>query len=326
MAITNSVLATTLRRIVKETRDSTTVANVLYDYLKRNGSVDVVNGGQAYSTAPIVAEHSSITEHSTGYEPVTFNPQTIFRRANWAWQHATVPVGISKAEELENQGDAAVINILSNNVKNGMYMFVRNWEQHAIEGGVFTDMDTLNGNLAGGFFEPRAYGAQTNTVGGIDRAVYNVWGHQFVDATSAATFAADPVAYMSQLYQECSWYGEGSKSYGPDLFLMSPVSWRAVKSVTATREFLTKQLDLGRVAILWNGAELLSSPYMPLTNISALALRTDTLRAGFLKGGQFDLGGFNERTGYSVRSANIYMAAALGSIQFRGSGVLYNAG
>ena len=70
MAISNDVLSSTLRILLEEEVDNLFKATPLLKQMKDKGQIDFYDGGQKLDVPLILAEHSSITQLSSGYEPV----------------------------------------------------------------------------------------------------------------------------------------------------------------------------------------------------------------------------------------------------------------
>jgi hypothetical protein len=156
MAVQNDILSSTARARSKKALDNLFTTVPLLDHIKKAGGVEEINGGQRITRAAILAEHSNITQLSTGYESIAAGVADVLRSPEFEWCDFVAPIIITKKEELSNRGDDAVISIADARMKSVMGMLKREWEKQAIAGSssVLTEMQTLNGfNAKLGWFE-----------------------------------------------------------------------------------------------------------------------------------------------------------------------------
>ena len=82
MAISNDILSSTLRILLDQETDNLFKAVPLLDQMKKQGGIDYYDGGQRVDVPLILAEHSTITQLATGYEPVNLAVQDALRNAS----------------------------------------------------------------------------------------------------------------------------------------------------------------------------------------------------------------------------------------------------
>ena len=99
MAISNDVLSSTLRILLEEEVDNLFKATPLLDQMKKKGRIDLYDGGQKLDVPLILAEHSSITQLASGYEPVNLAVQDAMRNASYNWCDFVAPIVITEKEE-----------------------------------------------------------------------------------------------------------------------------------------------------------------------------------------------------------------------------------
>jgi hypothetical protein len=128
--------------------------------MKKQGGVEYFDGGQKVDVPLILAEHSTITQLSTGYEPVNLAVQDALRNASYDWCDFVAPIVINKKEELSNRGERAIVSIAEARMKSVMGLLKREFERQSVAGtsAILSDLNTLNGAVAGGFFECAAFG------------------------------------------------------------------------------------------------------------------------------------------------------------------------
>ena len=147
MAISNDVLSSTLRILLEEEVDNLFKATPLLDQMKKKGRIDLYDGGQKLDVPLILAEHSSITQLSSGYEPVNLAVQDAMRNASYNWCDFVAPIVITEKEELSNKGERAIVSIAEARMKSVMGLLQREFEKQIIAGTstVLSELNTLNG-------------------------------------------------------------------------------------------------------------------------------------------------------------------------------------
>ena len=103
MAIQYDILASTLRLLVDREVDNTFRTVPMLEAAQRAGNVEKIDGGQKVDHPVILAEHSSITQLSTGYEAVNLAVKDPLRTASFDWCDFVAPVVITKKEELSTR-------------------------------------------------------------------------------------------------------------------------------------------------------------------------------------------------------------------------------
>ena len=98
MALSFDVLASTLRILRDREVDNTFKAIPLLDAVKAKGNIEKTNGGSKVNHPVILAEHSSITQLSTGYESVNLAVKDPLRTAEFDWCDFVAPVVVTEKE------------------------------------------------------------------------------------------------------------------------------------------------------------------------------------------------------------------------------------
>lgn len=330
MPLSNDVLSSTLRIVKDQEVDNLFKSTPLLEKIREKGGVEEVDGGSTIDRALILAEHSSITQLSTGYEPVSLAVADAMRNASYNFCDFVAPIVITRKEELANKGDRAIVKIAEARLKSVMGMLKREFEKQAVAGSstILTDMTSLNGasGLTTGMFEAVAFGSQTNTVGGISKAAFPTsYQNQFTDAGGALSIGA-----LTDLYIQCQIF---SPTSAPNLILASANMYKTYKNLLFAQEFYMKEtvLDGGRLALAFNGAMMYVEPFLPATvtaganagdPISAYFLNTDYLKLVVDKDANFELSDFEHVSGYASRSAQIMTRAQLVTDHLACQGIL----
>ena len=328
MAISNDLLSSTLFAIRDAEVDQLYRKTAFLDLVKSAGGIEYEDGGIKLQRPLSVVDHSTITQLATGYEPVSLAVSDVLKPAVYDWQDFVAPVVITKKEELENQGEKAIVKIVEARMKNVMGMFRRELNKQILAGtsSVMSNMSSLNGfTLTTGFLEEGAAApaTQTNVVGGLSKATLNVPGwFNSVRAGTAATINAD----LTALYQECNQF---SPFGDVKAIIMNPAAFAAYKAALFTNErFMSSdKLDGGRLQLAFAGAVVEQDNEMPdntggAAKYSGYMLNFEGIKMCFHSDGDFAVSPFEFIAGTTARSAQVYLKAQLIADHLRGSGVL----
>ena len=326
-AISNDILSSTLRILLSEAVDNLYRSTPLLDQIRNDGGLELFDGGSQLDVPLILAEHSSITQMSSGYEPINLAVQDALRQGSFGWCDFIAPIVITQREELSNKGDRAVLSIAEARMKSVMGTLRREWERQAVAGtsAILTDMLTLNGGASGtGFIEGLAVGTQNNTVGGLAKATFSDLNNQFVDAGGALS-----IPTMSNLMINCQI--KTPDGTAPNLILASPLFYQTYKGLLFANERYVDEstLDGGRLALSFNTAKMYVDSFLPATSdaaavLSAYFLNTKFLKVGFDTDANFRMSDFETVSGYAARTANIYVRTQLYFHHLASQGVLTN--
>ena len=333
MALSNDILSSTLRILVAEEVDNLHKAIPFFNEIQGTGGVETYSGGSRIDRPLILAEHSQITQLTTGYEPVNLAVSDVLRHAQYNWNDFVAPIVITKKEELSNRGDDAVISIADARMKSVMGMLKREWEKQAIAGSstVLTEMQTLNGfGAALGWFEEGAFGSgQSNSVGGLSKSTYQGqnWNNQVADAGDAFNTSRAGEGAMTDLMIQTQIYApEGTV----DLILASPTSYKLYKQSLRAQEQYVKEtvLDGGRLALAFSGALIYVENNLGFTesgtDASMYFLNSKSMKVVFDKDANFSLSDFQDKSGYAAREAHLYVRTQLVADHLASMGVLIN--
>jgi len=335
MAISNDILSSTLRVLAKDAVDQLFKQLPLLNEIKGKGGVETIDGGQKIDRPLILAEHSSITQLSSGYEPINLAVSDVMRTAEFNWCDFVAPIVITKKEELSNRGPRAIVSIVEARMKSVMGMLQREWELQAIRGGssVLTEMLTLSGsNSPTGFLESNP--AQSNAVGTLSKTTFTDLKNQVVDANSTfGTAAGNAIGFLTDLYLNCQ---VNSPAGVPNLILASPTSYKIYKQQLFNNErFIAEEtLDGGKLALAFHSAKMFVDPNLPTgttggkagdLSISMFALNTDFIKVVFDSAANFAVEDFENISGYASRSANVMVRTQLIFDHLKSQGVLARA-
>jgi len=336
MAISNDLLSSTLYSIRDSEVDNLYKKVAFLDGVRRAGGVETESGGIKIQRPLSIAEHSSITQLSTGYEPVSLAVNDVLRPAIYDWADFTAPIVITKKEEMENSGEYAIVKILESRMKSVMGMLRRELNKQILRGdsSVLSAVNTLNGDVgigsATGFLEHLAPAplpsGQSNVVGGISKATFQVpgWLNQFQNA--GGTLA------MTDLYDLYIAANNVAPSGDVSHLIMSNDAFAQYRNLLFAQERFvqTDKLDGGRMALAFNGAVAEADPEMGFAssvagNCDAYMLNYDGIKLVFHSEGDFAVSPFEHISGTTARAAQLYVKVQLVADHLGGQGVLINA-
>jgi hypothetical protein len=340
MAISNDLLSSTLYSIRDSEVDNLFKKVAFLDGVRRAGGVETESGGIKIQRPLSIAEHSTITQLATGYEPVSLAVNDVLRPAIYDWCDFTAPIVITKKEEMENSGEYAIVKILESRMKSVMGMLRRELNRQILRGdsAVLTAMNTLNGDVNGtlgsatGFLEHEAPAplpsGQDNVVGGISKATFQVpgWLNQFGNA--GGTLA------MTDLYN--LYIAANSVAPAGDVshLIMSDSAFSQYRNLLFAQERFvqTDKLDGGRMGLAFNGAVAEQDPEMGFASslagnpsVDAYMLNYDGVKLVFHSEGDFAVSPFEHISGTTARAAQLYVKVQLVADHLGSQGVLVNA-
>tara|TARA_R110000751_G_scaffold113055_1_gene212191 strand:+ start:3048 stop:4100 length:1053 start_codon:yes stop_codon:yes gene_type:complete len=336
--ISDELLSSTLYLLAEDFRDNLARTTALIDVHEdvHGKGQPKVEGGTRYIEPLGFGEHSNATRHQTGYEKLNLTVSDVLTPAVYSPAHTTMPIAISKDEEIKNRGESAVISILDSRTKAVMGAMRRNLLRRTVEGvdaGGYADWNTLNGlSNAVGFLEELAVNNQTNIIGGVSKATYSAipgWQNQVADISNS--FNANGLQALTDLRVETSAVSPGGE---PHIWLASRQGSKNLKrSLRAYERYVDEaKLDGGRMVQMWDGIRMETEYYMPTdatvhTNgvVSFYLLNLDDIHWVFDSEGYFDVSPFEKISGeYDVRSANVRLYGQLCAKHLGSSGVAFD--
>lgn len=193
----SEIVTTTLRNRTGKLADNVTKNNALLFKLRKRGKVKPASGGRTIVQELEYAENGTFKRYS-GYEILNISPSDVFTAAEFDWKQAAAAVTISGLEELQNNGEHAVIDLLESRISNAEKTMLNN-----IALDCYSDGTADGGKQIGGLDLLVSTAPTSGTVGGIDRATWTFWQNQKFDGTvdgGGATSAANIQSYMNRLW------------------------------------------------------------------------------------------------------------------------------
>jgi len=338
MAISNDLLSSTLYSIRDGEVDQLYQKVAFLDHARKSGGIEFEDGGIKIQRPLSIAEHSTITELPTGYEPVSLAVKDVLQPAIYEWCDFTAPIVVTKKEELENSGEKAIVKIVEARMRSVMSMLRRELNKQILRGNssILTTMNTLNGDV-GGFLEAELKASQNNVVGGVSKATFNVngWTNQVFDVRGA--FGTDGIRGLQQLYINAN---SVSPMGDVDCVLLSEAGMANYRRALFNQERYISEttLDGGRMSLAFAGAAVeqdieLGFDYTSATlgaappttaPLTGYMLNFDGIKLVFHKDADFAVSPFEFVAGTTARAAHLYVKAQLIADHLGSQGVLFD--
>jgi hypothetical protein len=343
MAISNELLASTLYSIRDSEVDELFQKVAFLEAAKKRGGIEYEDGGIKITRPLALTEHSSITQLSTGYEPVSLAVSDILQQASFEWCDFTAPIVISQKEELENSGEKAQVRILEARMKSVMGTLRReaNKQILANSSSRLSSLSTLNGGTvnaastgsATGFLEEDALGSQANIIGGVSKATYSTTpGWQNQRETASGAFGTNGLVAMNNLWVKTT---SRAPQGAVNCIIASESGFANYKRALFAQERYVdeKALDGGHMVLSFAGAPVYMDIDMPATAYwdgaaakpyTMYFLNLDLIKLVIHSDADFKLGEFSSIPGTTTRGALLYTKLQLIVDHLGAQGVLYN--
>ena len=330
-----SVISTTLQLLRDQLVDNSFLSHPLFRAIEAAGNLVKVSGGLRVEQPVIFGEHSSITQLSSGFEPVSMAVTDPFQSAKYEFSNFTQPIILNAVEKAANKGDLAVVNILQSKMRNVMLGLKKEVSKQVIRGNssVLTSFQTLNGMTtlsSTGWLEAIPTATQQNVVGGLDKAVYRGqnWFNNFKD--SGGTLS---LSHIDELFIQCQ-IRNPSGAF-PDILLMSPNCFAAFQNLQQSLVRYTSSsdradLDSDMVG-MWRGARIYVEPNLgftaqnPAKAVSAYALSSDQFQLYADTDGFFNVSEMQPVPGTATEAAQVFCRMQLVTGHLASHGVLIDA-
>ncbi|HWU63575.1 MAG TPA: phage major capsid protein [Ensifer sp.] len=197
----SEIVTTTLRNRSGVVSDNVLKNNGLLTRLRSRGKVKTFSSGRTIVHELSYAENSTFQRYS-GYDLLNIAPSDVLTAAEYDIKQASVAVTMSGLEELQNSGEAAVLDLLEQRIDNAETTMINN-----IALDCYSDGTADGGKQIGGLQLLISTSPTSGTVGGINRATWGFWRNQKFSALSDGGVAASSTniqSYMNRLYLTCS--------------------------------------------------------------------------------------------------------------------------
>lgn len=274
----DALLSTTLFAYRSKMVDNIFKASSFLAALKKNGGIEYQNGGERIAQ-PLMYETNSTIKSYKGYDTLDTTPQDGMTTAFYPWCEIGGTISISRLEERQNSGEAAILKLLEKKIMQAEMSLKQAVNTMLIQGTVssstFVPGNSAKDLLPLGYFFRKLKATDPTTggnVGNIAGATYSWWRHRVGDFGNHSTTNADfnasvstragLKAYLYRLWNFCTRGGDGS---GPDIALMDQVAFETYEmALDAAKQYIDVNLaDLGFDNIKLKGAVALWDELVP---------------------------------------------------------------
>lgn len=265
------IVTTTLVRQSKKLADNITGNNPLLAILNEKGNLRLVNGGRSIVDELLQKENGNAAYYS-GYETLATGAADVISAAEQNWKQVACPVVMSGLEEIQNDGDEAVINLLNGRIKAANASMA-----NLVNSGLFSDGTGSGGKQITGVLAVAPVDPTTGTYGGINRATA---GNEFWRSYNLDTGAAPSASTIQAKFNTA--YGELVRGTDhPDLIIADADVWAAyLASVQTLQRFSDGKLaQLGFTTMKHMDAEVVNAGGIggDATDVTAYFLNTKYL-------------------------------------------------
>jgi hypothetical protein len=283
----DALLSTTFMAYRAVLVDNIFKANAFLAALRKYGGIDYQDGGERIQQ-PLMYEQNDTFKSYRGYEQLEVKPQDGITSAFYPWSEVGGTITISRREERQNSGEAALLNLLKGKISQAEMSCKATINSQLILGTV-SSSTFVPGNSAKdlfplGYFLPKDRTTDPTTggsVGGINRATYSWWRPRSVYFGGSAQAYDDAGASVSTwkalqvyLYRLYNWCTRGADGSGPNLALTNQETYEAYEnSLNNQKIYLDEDLvSMGFDNIKLKGAVMLWDELVPDIDSGTAAL------------------------------------------------------
>jgi len=292
----DSLLSTTLMAYKPVMYDNIFKANAFMAAMREYGGVDTQNGGERIQRL-LMYEANDTFKTYKGYDVLIVKPQEGITSAFYPWVEIGGTIVISRREERQNSGEAAIMNLLKQKISQAEMSIKQQVNERLIVGevngtaptGTFCPyMEPINGEYSLnplGYFLPKANASDPavgGNVGNISRATYAWWrphtavldsatkdtGNSF--AVAVTTYKGLKVA-LNRMYNFCT---RGAGGEAPNLAVLDQVTYETYENALDQdkRYYQDEKLaSMGFTNIKLKGATLVWDENVPAIDTGAVA-------------------------------------------------------
>ena len=211
----DALLSTTLKHYTPKLEDNVFVELPLLYWLKEANHIEKVDGGEKLVEPLLYGQNTTAGSYSR-YDNVNTAPQEGITSAVEEWKQFAVTIAIDGLSEAQNNGDAAIINLLKSKIDQAEMS-----ASDAINAMLHADGTGNSSKDWKGLTYYIPNDPTTGTVSGIDRAdATNAWWRSKVDYPGA-----DEVLTIADMSAQYNLQSRGAGKDGPDLLLGTSTLW-----------------------------------------------------------------------------------------------------
>lgn len=287
----DALLSTTLDAFRPTLVDNIFKDSAFLAALRDMGAVDSQNGGERIRIPLMFGKNSTVKSYS-GYETIDTTPQEGITTAFYEWAEIAGSITISRREERQNSGEAALLNLLESKIKQAEMSMREELNAQLLQGTV-SSSTFVPGNDAKDMYPLGYFLRKDNTtdpttggnVGNISGSSHSWWRHQTAnfngDADTGVAFNLSVTSYnglkvaLRRLYNHC---GRGSGGF-PDLAVCDQNTFETyVNALDQNVRFQnTRMADMGFENVKMSGATIIWDELVPDVENGTTAVTVGTV-------------------------------------------------
>jgi hypothetical protein len=300
MALTyDQISAVTQKHYVRKMVDNIFDSDPLLQRAKEKGWYTSINGGTSIMQPLAYA----LTTAAGSYNPTdtlntTDNDQ--FSSADYSWKFYYANISISRADELKNSGDAAILQFVKEKVKMAEMSL-----KDSLQDGLYS-AGSSSSDIGG----LRLIVDSANTVGGIAQGSYSWWQSQEDSSTTTLTLDA--------LQSQFNTLSIGGKH--PSVIMATRANYNRLYALLQPQQRFTdaKTASAGFQSLLFNGVPFIAGSKVPSGHI--FMLNEEFLHLYYHPQEDMRFEPFSKPVNQNVKLAKIYWAGNLGTSNARMQG------
>lgn len=275
----DALLSTTFFAYRQKMVDNIFKSNAFLTALKELDGVEYQDGGERIQQ-PVMYEQNDTVKSYRGYEQLEVKPQDGITSAFFEWGEVAGTIAISRREERQNSGEAALMRLLSKKIEQAEMSLKAAINKQLVQGTVSSATFVPGNDLKdlyplGYFFRklPSTDPTSGGSVGNINAATYSWWRSRAAGIGSNGSAGADDFTLnvttyngmkvaMRRMYNTCSRGADGS---APNLILADQVTQETYENSLEqlVRYNDTRFADLGFDSIKFKGATMIWDELVP---------------------------------------------------------------
>lgn len=245
--------------------------------MRRYDGVQMQNGGERIRAPLMYGENNTVASKSA-YDTIDTTPQDGITTAFYDWRELAGTISISRKEERQNSGEAAILGLLQSKIQQAEMSMRETLNKQLVQGTVssatFVDGNNQLDLLPLGYFfrKDNTANPSTSNVGNISASSNSWWRHNTAVIDSGSTDTGNAFAVnvstwkgltvaLKRMYNFCSRGSGGS----PNLVLFNQVSYESYESALddKVRYSDTQLADMGFDNVRLKGATCIWDEQVP---------------------------------------------------------------
>jgi hypothetical protein len=293
--------AITKKYYVPKLVDSIFDSDPLLKRYKDKGRYKKIGGGTSVMM-PLNYALTTAAGWYSGADTLSTTDNDQITAAEYQWKQAYANISITRSDELQNMGDAQVVDLVKSKVQ-----IAEKTLADYIQGGLYHSGSTAKSIVGTGLFL-----SASNTVGGIAQGTYSWWQAQVDSSTTTLTLAA-----MQEVWNDCT-----INNSSPTVILATRANYNRYYALLQPQQrFVDGETAKGGFQnLLFNGVPVIVGSKVPSSNIQFL--NEEHLCLFVHKDEDMRFEDFQKPVNQNVKVAKVYWMGAHGTDNCRMLGAL----